>query len=842
MEEEEFTPRTFESLAVEGEKLLLLKRILLALLEKITQRLGQLANEIDTIISVDMLKEKMKDCKRVIEAGKELSEWPIGEGTFTPKPLPTSITQQPKLIVFRKNTEQLIWELESKLGVIRDYLIVTDSIPKSVIVALTLVRLKKILFDAAHDSGIVSSSSPTSTPTTTLSSSFKSESISGPIKSVPETRPALTPLSTAKMPTTTTVPTITPSSTVSTVTNALILSKSHSSPKTMDKSTPASTKLPTPTIVTTTVSNSPPLLHRGRKSDSNDRLKSSQEYLPRRNPTEMPSFNRNLSDGAKFSNATAATALTGRTIQQTLNDGDNNKEIDVTPSDEKREGTTLTHGEFVSPRRTKKSIREQSPGAIHRVKAKDITKLNELPELHESSLGIERTEELVNKWDKVFAQPHLIRTSSKKRNEVEEMLSQKTSTLNREQRSRILEKMISHPELFKQSQATLTLRKNPLDSKTLIISVDGYPIDSGNPLLKTLEKPFKVLYQDMDYKHFAKEIMQCANHWNFMAFDEKNGPMILSIGVRTFTVEGENKESYSLIGEFRTKTETQRLIIPTVFTGKEKDDPKDALKKMLKFGRKDLSEFHWIHIKDTELDKKLMEFEKNEVTKWYKFGLLNTQQGQVDESEFYGNREISNDFQEFMDCIGEKIELKGWENWAGELDVRCNTTGTHSLYTMWQGYEIMFHVASFLPYSSVDPQQIERKRFIGNDIVVLIFKEGNTPFPPDVLHSHFNHVFIVVTPDYEMKKKTNKTFYRLSIACKEGVPPYPPDFPKDYLFEKGEEFREFLLVKLINAERAAIRQHPIFAKKMERTRKEILLSLYNQFCKKPKTNKLLSVK
>jgi RAP1 GTPase activating protein 1 len=195
-----------------------------------------------------------------------------------------------------------------------------------------------------------------------------------------------------------------------------------------------------------------------------------------------------------------------------------------------------------------------------------------------------------------------------------------------------------------------------------------------------------------------------------------------------------------------------------------------------------------------------------------------------------------------MDCIGEKIELKGWENWAGELDVRCNTTGTHSLYTMWQGYEIMFHVASFLPYSSVDPQQIERKRFIGNDIVVLIFKEGNTPFPPDVLHSHFNHVFIVVTPDYEMKKKTNKTFYRLSIACKEGVPPYPPDFPKDYLFEKGEEFREFLLVKLINAERAAIRQHPIFAKKMERTRKEILLSLYNQFCKKPKTNKLLSVK
>lgn len=68
-----------------------------------------------------------------------------------------------------------------------------------------------------------------------------------------------------------------------------------------------------------------------------------------------------------------------------------------------------------------------------------------------------------------------------------------------------------------------------------------------------LEKPFKVLYQDMDYKHFAKEIMNCANHWNFMAYDDKKGPMILSIGIRTFSNE-EDKDNYSLIGELRTKT------------------------------------------------------------------------------------------------------------------------------------------------------------------------------------------------------------------------------------------------------------------------------------------------
>jgi hypothetical protein len=59
----------------------------------------------------------------------------------------------------------------------------------------------------------------------------------------------------------------------------------------------------------------------------------------------------------------------------------------------------------------------------------------------------------------------------------------------------------------------------------------------------------------MDYKHFAKEILQCSHHWNFMAYDEKKlGPMVLSIGTRTFVLENDTKDSYSLIGELRNKT------------------------------------------------------------------------------------------------------------------------------------------------------------------------------------------------------------------------------------------------------------------------------------------------
>jgi RAP1 GTPase activating protein 1 len=34
----------------------------------------------------------------------------------------------------------------------------------------------------------------------------------------------------------------------------------------------------------------------------------------------------------------------------------------------------------------------------------------------------------------------------------------------------------------------------------------------------------------------------------------------------------------------------------------------------------------------------------------------------------------------------------------------------------------------------------------GNDIVALVFQEENTPFAPDMIASHFLHVFLVVQP------------------------------------------------------------------------------------------------
>lgn len=37
----------------------------------------------------------------------------------------------------------------------------------------------------------------------------------------------------------------------------------------------------------------------------------------------------------------------------------------------------------------------------------------------------------------------------------------------------------------------------------------------------------------------------------------------------------------------------------------------------------------------------------------------------------------------------------------------ADSTGTHSLYTRYQDYEIMFHVSTMLPYTSNNTQQVK---------------------------------------------------------------------------------------------------------------------------------------
>lgn len=152
-----------------------------------------------------------------------------------------------------------------------------------------------------------------------------------------------------------------------------------------------------------------------------------------------------------------------------------------------------------------------------------------------------------------------------------------------------------------------------------------------------------------------------------------------------------------------------------------------------------------MHLADTKVNEKLVKLDENCIIKTHKIGVLLCKNGQSTEEEMYNNRDSTPAFDEFLQVLGDKVTMKGFDNYRGVLDNTNDTTGTHSVYTKFRDKEIMFHVSTLLPYSNNDRQQLTRKRHIGNDLVTIIFQEpGALPFSPKTMRSHFQHIFIVV--------------------------------------------------------------------------------------------------
>ncbi|XP_030602912.1 rap1 GTPase-activating protein 2-like [Archocentrus centrarchus] len=220
----------------------------------------------------------------------------------------------------------------------------------------------------------------------------------------------------------------------------------------------------------------------------------------------------------------------------------------------------------------------------------------------------------------------------------------------------------------------------------------------------------------------------------------------------------------------------------------------------------------------------IVNYDEHEVNNTFKFGVIYQRFGQVSEEELFRNNEETPAFTEFLQLLGDTVDLQDFKGFRGGLDVSHGQTGSQSVYTVHREQEIMFHVSTKLPFTEGDAQQLQRKRHIGNDIVAVVFQEEATPFVPDMIASNFLHAFILVQVEELCSKNTS---YKVSVTAREDVPPFGPPLPNPAVFKKGPEFREFLLTKLINAELACYKSDR-FARLEERTRAALLDSLHDE--------------
>ncbi len=215
-----------------------------------------------------------------------------------------------------------------------------------------------------------------------------------------------------------------------------------------------------------------------------------------------------------------------------------------------------------------------------------------------------------------------------------------------------------------------------------------------------------------------------------------------------------------------------------------------------------------------DMAAKLLEYERNHTDIRRRVGVLFFPKGVREENAVFKSTG-SPDLYEFMDMLAERVRLQGWQKYAGGLNTQNNSTGFESYYTEFLGFNMMFHVNSLLEDDGSE-QQLSRKRFIGNDLVVIVFLEGEEPFDASMITSQMCHTFIVVK-----KIGTKPTRYRVSVVAKPGVPAFSPFVPFPNEFEKSEKLRQFLLAKALNGNRATF-QAKTFLQKTKRTRKDLL--------------------
>ncbi|XP_073325594.1 rap1 GTPase-activating protein 1-like isoform X8 [Pagrus major] len=309
-------------------------------------------------------------------------------------------------------------------------------------------------------------------------------------------------------------------------------------------------------------------------------------------------------------------------------------------------------------------------------------------------------------------------------------------------------------------------------------------------------------------KHFLGK-----EHFNYYSVDGALGHLVFSL---KYDVIGDQEHLRLML---RNKLKTHHDVIPisclTEFPN---------VVQMAKLVCEEVNVDRFFPVLYPKASRLIVTFDEHVISNNFKFGIVYQKFGQTSEEELFGNSDESSAFVEFLEFLGEKIELHNFKGFRGGLDVTHGQTGTESVYCNYRNKEVMFHVSTKLPYTEGDTQQLQRKRHIGNDIVAIVFQEENTPFVPDMIASNFLHAYVVVQV---VNPCSDNVLYRVSVTARDDVPFFGPALPNPAVFKKGPEFHEFLFTKLINAEYACYKAEK-FAKLEERTRSALLETLYEE--------------
>ena len=159
------------------------------------------------------------------------------------------------------------------------------------------------------------------------------------------------------------------------------------------------------------------------------------------------------------------------------------------------------------------------------------------------------------------------------------------------------------------------------------------------------------------------------------------------------------------------------------------------------------SRFHPIGV-NSKSWRSIVSLDKLYERETHKIGLLYVGRGHQTQKELFHNEKTSCNFESFSQGVGWHVDLEGKHlGFMGGLDP-LGTTGKFAPYFANSMAEVLFHVPTIMPTSRQDPQQVHKKRHVGNDHVHIILTEDDFDYRTSTIISQFNDVHIVVRENF----------------------------------------------------------------------------------------------
>ncbi|ETW09486.1 hypothetical protein, variant [Aphanomyces invadans] len=188
-----------------------------------------------------------------------------------------------------------------------------------------------------------------------------------------------------------------------------------------------------------------------------------------------------------------------------------------------------------------------------------------------------------------------------------------------------------------------------------------------------------------------------------------------------------------------------------------------------------LATHHQVQLLDNgvKLERSLKHLDKAPSRETMKIGVVYVGPNQSSQQEILRNDCGSPAYEQFLRELGWEVDLATHRGFVGGLDVnpKSLSNGPKTLYYASSTAELIFHVVTMMPTRDADPQQIDKKRHVGNDYVHVVWSDNLRAYNQATITSNFNFVQVVLFP---LKHNTYDGLVLVEVLTKPNVPLFGP--------------------------------------------------------------------